>query len=476
MADPSSSWSRPSEIASRATNHEEDYSGPPRGRMALQKAGSNYHLSYRLATLVPIQPDEEAVGEDDGRDLEFILPRLNVCIMIVGTHGDVLPFCILARELLSLGHRVRIATHEVHRRTVTSRSIEFYPLAGDPKKLSEWTVKSGGNILGEVREGVADMSTVKAKTDMVKSIITSCWGAVSAPDPLSAYSELFEDTNMSKPSTLPFVADAIIANPPCMGHIHVAEALAIPLHIMFPQVSLVDSFSFISKLLLLINASPIHRYIGQPWYYGTTSFPHPYSGLPYGNPSAQAKLNYTSYAAFETIQQVSLGKFINRWRRRTLNLPRTPFNHKYSNPNVQCKIPFSAMWSPSFVPKPEDWPEQCRVVGAFTESSPVGGSVAPATLSVVDAARLAPLIEWIKRGGEKKKPVFIGFGSMVIEDTMSLQQMIMDAAKATNTRIVVQSSWSKLEVSGELCFNVGPVSHDWLLPQCCAVIHHGTCC
>jgi sterol 3beta-glucosyltransferase len=102
--------------------------------------------------------------------------------------------------------------------------------------------------------------------------------------------------------------------------------------------------------------------------------------------------------------------------------------------------------------------------------------VVPATVLVVDAARLAPLIEWIKCGGEEKKPVFIRFGSMVIKDTKSLQQMIMDAAKAMNTRIMVQLSWSKLVVSGKLCFNVGPVSHDWLLPQCCAVIHHGMCC
>eukprot|EP00985_Skeletonema_marinoi_P012765 scaffold6250_cov170-Skeletonema_marinoi.AAC.1 len=57
----------------------------------------------------------------------------------------------------------------------------------------------------------------------------------------------------------------------------------------------------------------------------------------------------------------------------------------------------------------------------------------------------------------------------------------MDAAKELGTRIVVQSSWSKMDVEtdcagpeGELlCHNVGPVSHDWLLPQCCAVIHHG---
>ena len=31
----------------------------------------------------------------------------------------------------------------------------------------------------------------------------------------------------------PFVADAIIANPPSLAHIHCAQRLGIPLHIMF---------------------------------------------------------------------------------------------------------------------------------------------------------------------------------------------------------------------------------------------------
>lgn len=258
---------------STSSTNDDSYSFSPRGSMALQRAGSNYHLTFRRSSLRALNPaDLEAIGvirEDGGRDLEFILPRLNICIMIVGTHGDVLPFCILAKELQALGHRVRIATHEVHRRTVTSRAIEFYPLAGDPKKLSEWTVQSGGHILGEIREGVADLSVVNAKMDMVKSITTSCWGAVSAPDPLSAYHELFDDTNACKPSILPFVADAVIANPPCMGHIHVCEALAIPLHIMFPQVSAGRTPVRSNATSIAYSSMPLHVSTGSPDSHGT---------------------------------------------------------------------------------------------------------------------------------------------------------------------------------------------------------------
>ena len=222
----------------------------------------------------------------------------------------------------------------------------------------------------------------------------------------------------------------IIANPPVMGHIHVSEALGIPLHIMFPQ----------------------------PWYYGTEAFPHPMSGLDYVE---GRKLNMQSYDAFEIISTTSFGHAINVWRSKKLDLPEI-HNFGLSQAVVKSHIPFSAMWSPSFVPKPADWPEQCRVVGTFTVNQ-AGPSF--------DTTPFSDLVEWLAAG---PPPVFMGFGSMIIKDTKALAEIIKAAVSKVDCRIVVQSSWSDFDVSSEpRCFNVGPCPHDWLMPQMCAVVHHG---
>lgn len=68
---------------------------------------------------------------------------------------------------------------------------------------------------------------------MLTNIIRSTWPACTAPDP-------------DDPTQQPFFADAIISNPVTYGHIHCAEALSVPLHIMFPQVILIPTkFTYI---------------------------------------------------------------------------------------------------------------------------------------------------------------------------------------------------------------------------------------
>jgi len=175
------------------------------------------------------------------------------------------------------------------------------------------------------------------------------------------------------------------------------------------------------------------------------------------------RFNAQSYDAFEKLTMTTFGHTINIWRRKKLELPEIRGHAGFSTSIVDSRIPFSAMWSPAFVPKPKDWPEQCRVVGTFV--------VDQQNSSSFDESEFAELTEWLNAG---PPPIFLGFGSMVIGDTTKLAAIIKRAVVKADCRMVVQSSWSKLDVSGEpRCISVGPCPHDWLLPQMCAVVHHG---
>ena len=151
------------------------------------------------------------------------LPALNVVIHVVGSRGDVQPFVALGRELKNkYCHRVRLATHGTFKKFVEENGLEFFNIGGDPAELMAFMVKNPGLIPG--MKSLKDGDVGKRRKGMAE-ILQGCWRSCADADQV----EKDED---SMPKTKPFIAHAIIANPPSFAHIHCAQKLGIPLHIM----------------------------------------------------------------------------------------------------------------------------------------------------------------------------------------------------------------------------------------------------
>ncbi|CEG42615.1 sterol 3-beta [Plasmopara halstedii] len=347
-------------------------------------------------------------------------PHLNICIMIVGTRGDVQPFLAIAARLQQDGHRVRLATHAVYRDLVIGEGVEFYPLGGDPKELAAYMVKTGGHLIPTKVEVI--QKDVPRNLQMIDEILHSTWPAVTSADPDGG------GVGIKGP---PFRAQAIISNPVTYGHIHVAERLGVPLHIMFPQ----------------------------PWV-PTIAFPHPLANMPYTG-KAQ-KRNYLSYKLVDLLMWQGTEGIVNEFRTEVLGLRKIRKGDGGRDMLLDLHIPHAFMWSPKLVPKPKDWGDLYDVVGTVVQKG--------------TASSYTPTPELEAFLGLNEGPILVGFGSMVLEDPKGTTEMIIKAAMQANVRVLIQSSWSDMAgnmTNPENVFFLGNCPHDWLMPRVSAVVHHG---
>lgn len=232
--------------------------------------------------------------------------------------------------------------------------------------------------------------------------------------------------------TRPFIADAIIANPPCFAHVHCAEKLGVPLHLMF-------TFPY----------SP------------TATMPHPLANIQNSNVGREYT-NAISYPMIEMMTWQGLGDLINRFREKTLGLE--PVATLWAPGMIsRLKVPFSYMWSPALIPKPHDWGDHIDITG-FVFLDLATGFTPPNALAQFLAA------------GDK--PVYIGFGSIVVDDPDALTTTIFDAVKLAGVRALVSKGWGGIggEDGADIpdgVFMLDNTPHDWLFSQVAAVVHHG---
>jgi UDP:flavonoid glycosyltransferase YjiC (YdhE family) len=114
----------------------------------------------------------------------------------------------------------------------------------------------------------------------------------------------------------------------------------------------------------------------------------------------------------------------------------------------------------AFLPRPRDWADDVEVTGFWL---------------VAEAASYTPPPELSRFLDEGPAPVCVGFGSMSTEAPAAMSELVVRAAAASRTRLVLLSGWAGLEAErlSPDVLTLREAPHAWLYPRCRAVVHHG---
>ena len=146
--------------------------------------------------------------------------------------------------------------------------------------------------------------------------------------------------------------------------------------------------------------------------------------------------------------------------RRRAGLPKRKLFFPFDENPPRLRTPILCAWSPSILPASTDWSNpRVHVTGYYF--FPLNSSYSP-----------APELDSFLKSG--KPPICISFGSMVNKDAKRIDEIIRESLKQTNNRGIILSGWAdvKHESTNDLLY-LESAPHDWLLPKCKMIIHHG---
>jgi sterol 3beta-glucosyltransferase len=230
-------------------------------------------------------------------------------------------------------------------------------------------------------------------------------------------------------------SDLLIESPSAMAGIHIAEALGIP----------------------------YYRAFTMPWT-RTRAYPHAFAVPEHKMGGAY---NYYSYVMFDNVFWKAIASQVNRWRKKDLGLRSTNLDKMQTN-----KVPFLYNFSPHVVVPPLDYSDWVKVTGYWFLDEASDWTPPEELTSFMKKAR-----------DDKKKLVYIGFGSIVVSDPAGLTKTVVESVLKADVRCILSKGWSdrlgdpaalKTEVAlPPEIHQVKSVPHDWLFGQIDAAVHHG---
>ena len=365
---------------------------------------------------------------------------LRIVMLVVGTRGDVQPLLALALGLAAEGNTVRLATHEKFRdfvedeaRRCLGRTKEF---ATGRRGGSRGGGSGSGSVSIDETGGGLHFFPLAGKPEELMTFM------VENPDLLTIDAEKIRThqeimysifTSCWTACTTPsgFVPDVLIANPPVQCHPHIAEKLQVPLQVYFTMP-----------------------------YSTTAMYPHPFAATnKFGNRQ--------TYAMVEKFIWLGLGAKINELRTNVLKLKEMKTGaglaEKISTPYVYCISEY-------LMQRPSDWGPHIVMTGNW---------FLPRDTSYEPPAEVEAFVQ------AGAAPVYIGFGSIVLQDAASFFRVLTKGMRLVleqdpAARFIVHTDHALRLTSGPLAgyghrvlVCSGAIDHMWLLPHCRLTVHHG---
>ncbi|KAL9014328.1 MAG: hypothetical protein Q9173_001036, partial [Seirophora scorigena] len=230
-------------------------------------------------------------------------------------------------------------------------------------------------------------------------------------------------------------SDVLIESPSAMAGIHIAEALEIP----------------------------YFRAFTMPWT-RTRAYPHAFAVPDHKMGGAY---NYITYVMFDNVFWKAIAGQVNRWRKTELGLRSTNLDKLQPN-----KVPFLYNFSPSVVVPPLDYSDWIRVTGYWFLDEASDWTPAEDLSNFIKQAR-----------ADRKKIVYIGFGSIVVSDPAALTKTVVESVLKADVRCILSKGWSdrlgahdaskpEVPLPPEI-LQIKSAPHDWLFRQIDAAAHHG---
>lgn len=114
----------------------------------------------------------------------------------------------------------------------------------------------------------------------------------------------------------------------------------------------------------------------------------------------------------------------------------------------------------SLCPRPSDWPFNVKMTGFLNLKSTEKQWSMPEDLRVFLQADEAP--------------IYMTFGSCMAFDVEVSTRLLLEAAKRSGRRAIIQSNWGALNRSDNPnIFQIGQAPHSELFPHCSLIVHHG---